>query len=360
MGFFGWAKTRSTPLYPGDDVVDWIAYDPYGFGGPDGLRRSCSTRPASRAGPGFYTWATRKAPGKPIMLAEWGFDLDGAAQRSGHPRRRVRHPAEPVPDGEGAGVLERRQRRLRGPARSDECRSARRTRRRTAAWPTTRTSTRRPPPPRRDTALGTSCLTRLGWRPQAAAPDESVRPIRRSMPYPTWWQPSMAVVAPLRSRPDPPAGQSSTTSPTVRSLRTGAHRTDAFSTAHSPRPASPLADRGVVLFACSAGGHLAQLLQLRPWFDQRERMWVTFELPDAVSLLADEDDRVGATTPPPATSRTCCATRWLAWRVHPPAPVRTGRHRRAPPSPCRSSGSASCSASRPCTSRSSTASTPAP
>ncbi|MBI5087547.1 MAG: hypothetical protein HZB15_01385, partial [Actinobacteria bacterium] len=25
--------------------------------------------------PGFYSWATAKAPGKPLMLGEWGFDL---------------------------------------------------------------------------------------------------------------------------------------------------------------------------------------------------------------------------------------------------------------------------------------------
>ena len=43
-----------------------------------------------------------------------------------------------------------------------------------------------------------------------------------------------------------------------------------------------------VLFASSAGGHLAQLLQLRPWYEQHSRLWVTFELPDAVSLLDDE------------------------------------------------------------------------
>jgi hypothetical protein len=43
-----------------------------------------------------------------------------------------------------------------------------------------------------------------------------------------------------------------------------------------------------VLFASSAGGHLAQLIQLRPWYADRSRVWVTFDLPDAVSLLADE------------------------------------------------------------------------
>jgi len=43
-----------------------------------------------------------------------------------------------------------------------------------------------------------------------------------------------------------------------------------------------------VLFATSAGGHLAQLIQLRPWYEPRSRMWVTFDLPDAVSLLQHE------------------------------------------------------------------------
>lgn len=44
-----------------------------------------------------------------------------------------------------------------------------------------------------------------------------------------------------------------------------------------------------VLFASSAGGHLAQLLRLEPWYrEQLEVRWVTFKLPDAVSLLADQ------------------------------------------------------------------------
>ncbi|MGB3187492.1 MAG: UDP-N-acetylglucosamine--LPS N-acetylglucosamine transferase [Ornithinimicrobium sp.] len=38
----------------------------------------------------------------------------------------------------------------------------------------------------------------------------------------------------------------------------------------------------------SSGGHLAQLLTLRPWWSQRSRAWVTFELPDAVSQLDGE------------------------------------------------------------------------
>ncbi len=49
-----------------------------------------------------------------------------------------------------------------------------------------------------------------------------------------------------------------------------------------------LEGRKRVLFVCSSGGHLSQLLQLRPWWEHHERQWVTFDLPDANSKLADE------------------------------------------------------------------------
>jgi len=38
----------------------------------------------------------------------------------------------------------------------------------------------------------------------------------------------------------------------------------------------------------SSGGHLMQLYQLRPWWEKHERVWITFDTPDASSLLADE------------------------------------------------------------------------
>lgn len=44
-----------------------------------------------------------------------------------------------------------------------------------------------------------------------------------------------------------------------------------------------------VLFVSSAGGHLAQLLRLEPWYRHHDTRWVTFELPDAVGLLADDE-----------------------------------------------------------------------
>jgi UDP-N-acetylglucosamine:LPS N-acetylglucosamine transferase len=44
-----------------------------------------------------------------------------------------------------------------------------------------------------------------------------------------------------------------------------------------------------VALVCSSGGHLTQLYQLRPFWEQHERYWVTFKLPDSESLLADEE-----------------------------------------------------------------------
>lgn len=43
-----------------------------------------------------------------------------------------------------------------------------------------------------------------------------------------------------------------------------------------------------VLLVGSSGGHLAQLVRMRAWWEQHERMWVTFDKPDARSALAAE------------------------------------------------------------------------
>lgn len=52
----------------------------------------------------------------------------------------------------------------------------------------------------------------------------------------------------------------------------------------APRvPAGP----GKVMLVGSSGGHLAQLLALRPWWEGRQCHWVTFRTRDAESLLAD-------------------------------------------------------------------------
>lgn len=43
-----------------------------------------------------------------------------------------------------------------------------------------------------------------------------------------------------------------------------------------------------VLLVASTGGHLAQLMALRPWWEQYPRTWVTFDKSDARSALHDE------------------------------------------------------------------------
>lgn len=65
-------------LYAGDDVVDWIAQDPYIFdatawSGPfdQAVDRTDARYPGW---PGFATWARANHPDKPMMLAEWGVD----------------------------------------------------------------------------------------------------------------------------------------------------------------------------------------------------------------------------------------------------------------------------------------------
>lgn len=66
-------------LYPGDDVVDWIGYDPYSH---RGTPLATFGDNAGRTFPGFYTWATTAHPGKPLMLAEFGVEADTSQQRA--------------------------------------------------------------------------------------------------------------------------------------------------------------------------------------------------------------------------------------------------------------------------------------
>jgi len=92
MGFARWSHVIDD-FYPGDDVVDWIAYDPYGFESHADLRELLDEREG--AWPGFYSWATTRAPGKPIMLGEWGID-------------HVRQPLAPSFLDRGVATLQRR------------------------------------------------------------------------------------------------------------------------------------------------------------------------------------------------------------------------------------------------------------
>lgn len=75
MSYYGWGNRLNT-LYPGDDVVDWIAGDPYAHTNDiDTFRKLVNRTHSSVPGyPGFYEWA--KPKNKPIMLAEWGIQQD--------------------------------------------------------------------------------------------------------------------------------------------------------------------------------------------------------------------------------------------------------------------------------------------
>ncbi|MET7461493.1 hypothetical protein [Nonomuraea sp. NPDC005501] len=79
MGAPNWAaKPWFEELYPGDDVVDWVAMDPYADDRVrdfDGLVNK--TRPEYSRWPGFYRWTQLRFPGKPVMVAEWGAFLRG-------------------------------------------------------------------------------------------------------------------------------------------------------------------------------------------------------------------------------------------------------------------------------------------
>ncbi|MET7822395.1 UDP-N-acetylglucosamine--LPS N-acetylglucosamine transferase [Micromonospora zamorensis] len=73
-------------------------------------------------------------------------------------------------------------------------------------------------------------------------------------------------------------------------------------------------DLGVLLLVSSSGGHLAQLLALRPWYERWGRCWVTFDTPEAVSLLAGEE-MVRAHHPTTRNVPNLLRNTILAWRV---------------------------------------------
>ncbi|HEX4431584.1 MAG TPA: hypothetical protein VHZ96_20110 [Frankiaceae bacterium] len=71
MGYSKWCEASwFGQLYPGNDVVDWIAYDPYSTGG--GTFGTMADGKDGTKWAGFYHWATTAHPGTPLMLAEWG------------------------------------------------------------------------------------------------------------------------------------------------------------------------------------------------------------------------------------------------------------------------------------------------
>lgn len=69
-----------------------------------------------------------------------------------------------------------------------------------------------------------------------------------------------------------------------------------------------------VALICSSGGHLLQLYQLKPWWEGQERFWVTFDKPDARSLLGGEEV-VWAHHPTTRNIPNMFRNLALAWRV---------------------------------------------
>ncbi len=60
-------------MYPGDDVVDWISWNPYNWFGCNGDAPWKSF--ATQAAP-FYEWAVTNHPGKPLMIGETATNED--------------------------------------------------------------------------------------------------------------------------------------------------------------------------------------------------------------------------------------------------------------------------------------------
>jgi hypothetical protein len=78
VAYMNYERWFATPwwsdLYPGDDVVDWVAWDVYAYSDP-GYGYGDFAEMINRRGgnwPGFYNWAAMKFPDKPLMLGEWG------------------------------------------------------------------------------------------------------------------------------------------------------------------------------------------------------------------------------------------------------------------------------------------------
>lgn len=70
MGFSRW-QSMVPALYPGDDVVDWIGWDPYMHNASGTAGHDFAALIDPNPGHDFYSWAITHV-GKPLMLAEFG------------------------------------------------------------------------------------------------------------------------------------------------------------------------------------------------------------------------------------------------------------------------------------------------
>lgn len=82
-----------------------------------------------------------------------------------------------------------------------------------------------------------------------------------------------------------------------------------------PGPQAPSGDRRLKLcFACSPGGHLAQLAQLRPFWEQHARFWFVIDRDDTRSFLRDET-LIAPHHPTTRSLRNALRNLALAWKV---------------------------------------------
>ncbi len=78
-GYSNFADEGFETLYAGDDVVDWIGWDPYPHSFTRNTWAKLLNETISSGGvpsyTGFYNWARAAHPAKPLMLTEWGLDI---------------------------------------------------------------------------------------------------------------------------------------------------------------------------------------------------------------------------------------------------------------------------------------------
>lgn len=69
-----------------------------------------------------------------------------------------------------------------------------------------------------------------------------------------------------------------------------------------------------LLLVSSSGGHLAQLMTMKPLWGEHARRWVSFDLPDARARLGDEEV-IWAAHPTTRNAKNLIRNCLVAWRV---------------------------------------------
>jgi hypothetical protein len=87
MGYTGYmAKPWFKDLYPGDDAVDWVGYDPFAKSNIKdyaNLVNKVAAHEQELGFPGFYDYSEKNFPHKPLMLSEWA-----VLENAGNPDRK--------------------------------------------------------------------------------------------------------------------------------------------------------------------------------------------------------------------------------------------------------------------------------